>query len=174
MGAFLRKSLFKLLVGRVVHDLAVFLDGLVSVGSHVGLEGLKDLSDGDSSLGGSLPIIGRWGGSGLGDGLGLLDSLDGVWVESSVLGGVSQGVLSLSQVDSDVLSGGSENSLDLVGVDDSGDVGVGQDFLLDSVASLELGGLSEGPEVLVQGLKGRLGPDDEPSCFPLNKAYCGH
>lgn len=149
-----------------MHDVAVFLDGLVSMGSHVTLERLEDFSGCDSSLSSHLFVFSsRWSGLGLGDGLSLLDSLHGVWVEFSVLASVSQWVLSLGQVKSDVLSGWSEDSLDLIGVDDSGHIGVGEDFLLDSVASLELGRLSEGSEMFVQGLEGGLGPDDESSCF---------
>jgi len=57
-------------------------------------------------------------------------------------------------VGDEVFLGGSHDGLDLVGVDDSGDVGVGEDGPLQLEVALLLASLSEGAEDGVQCLAG--------------------
>lgn len=61
----------------------------------------------------------------------------------------------------EVLSGGSNGRLDLIGVDDSGNIGVGQNGSLQLEVALLFSGLSVGSENGVQSGTGGLGPDDE-------------
>jgi len=67
----------------------------------------------------------------------------------------------LGFVVSRVVLGSSDDRLDLVGVDDLGNVGVGEDGSVESVTVLLLRAESVCSEDLVQGLEGGFGPDDE-------------
>ena len=60
-----------------------------------------------------------------------------------------------------VLVSDSDNILDLIGVDDSGQIGVGEQGAVQLVSLLLLSGLSVRAEDVVQGLEGAGGPDDE-------------
>lgn len=61
------------------------------------------------------------------------------------------------------LAGGPDDRLDLVRVDDPGNVRVGHLCAGQAVVLLEAGGPVVGPVDLVEGGKGRLGPDAEPA-----------
>lgn len=136
----------------------------VSGGSSSGLLGLSLLSSEllrDSSLGldvllSSLSVLL----------VSLLSSLSldsGEGVESVHNLSVSEGVLLLDFMEDNRLSGGSDDALDLIGVDESGEVGGGHDCSLELVALLLLSSLSVRSEDGVEGLEGVLGPDDESS-----------
>ncbi len=80
----------------------------------------------------------------------------------SVLGGeVSQGVLLLDGVEDLVLSLGSDDGLDGIGVDDLGNIGVSQDSSVEVISALFLTSNSVRTEDLVEGLESRFSPDDE-------------
>lgn len=74
---------------------------------------------------------------------------------------VLQGVLHLSFVGDEVFLGRSDNRLDFVRVDDSGDVSVGQDGSFQLEVLLEFSSLSERTEHGVQSLNSGSGPDAE-------------
>jgi len=57
----------------------------------------------------------------------------------------------------------SDGSLDFIRVDDSGDVGVGDDSLVEVISTLFTSGGVEGTEDLVQGLEGVFSEDEESS-----------
>lgn len=126
-----------------MHDLSVFFNSDIGVASNVLVESLQLFSGGDSSGNGDLLVFSGKGSLGLGNSGGLLNSLSGERIELSVLCLVSQWVLSLALVHSDVLFGGSKNSLDFIRVDKSGNIGVGENFLGEFVATFEWGGLTE-------------------------------
>lgn len=89
--------------------------------------------------------------------------MPGVGVELVEGLGVVEWVVLAGVVEDSVGLGGSDCALDLVGVDDSGDVGVG-DLAVGKVVSLLLHGrLGEGSEDIVELLEGALSPDDEPA-----------
>ena len=91
---------------------------------------------------------------------GVLDK-DSVGVQSLEGLDVAQRVLLLDLMEGLVLVGDSDDILDLIGVDDSGQVGVGQQRAVQLVALLLLSGFSVRTENVVQGLEGAGGPDDE-------------
>lgn len=74
---------------------------------------------------------------------------------------VAKRVLLLDLMEGLVLVGHSDNVLDLIGVDDSGQVGVGEQGAVQLVSLLLLSGLSVRTEDVVQGLEGTGSPDDE-------------
>jgi len=119
--------------------------GLTLGESSVGLDGFLSLLSGF--------LVGLDGGG--------VDEL-GVGVEGEQGGLVGQGV-SLSGVQGGVVLGSVNDALDLVGVDDSGQVGVAHDASVQSVSLLLLTGVSVGTEDLVQLGEGALSPDDESS-----------
>jgi len=113
---------------------------------------------GDASLGSQslLSLLGIVGG------LFLSHSVNGFEVGVQVVSGSSlvEGVL-LAGMGSAVGLGSSNDRLDFVGVDDLGNIRVGQDGSVESVTVLGLGAKSVCSEDLVQGLEGGFGPDDE-------------
>lgn len=74
---------------------------------------------------------------------------------------VGQGVGDLESVENSVSLGGSDGALDLVGVDDSGNIGVGDLIGGEGPALLLRASLSEGSEDVVELLEGAFGPDNE-------------
>jgi len=78
-----------------------------------------------------------------------------------VLDGSLSETVSLAFVVGSVGSGGSDDRLDFVGVDDLGNIGVGEDGSVESVSVLLLRAESVCSEDLVQGAESGLGPDDE-------------
>jgi hypothetical protein len=74
---------------------------------------------------------------------------------------VSQGVLLLDGVEDLVLSLGSDDGLDGIGVDDLGNIGVSQDSSVEVISALFLASDSVRTEDLVEGLEGSFSPDDE-------------
>lgn len=74
---------------------------------------------------------------------------------------VSQGVLLLDGVEDSVLSLVSDDGLDGIGVDDLGNVGVGQDSSVEVISALFLASESVASEDLVKGLESSFSPDDE-------------
>lgn len=74
---------------------------------------------------------------------------------------VSQGVLLLDGVEDSVLSLGSDDRLDGIGVDDLGNIGVSQDSSVEVISALFLTSDSVRTEDLVEGLESRFSPDDE-------------
>lgn len=140
-------------------------NNLVTIGGHTGIVGLLDR--GGVSLA---------GGSGLGaGGLGGLLLLGGTALLSKELGAadgqrvgveldhgtkVLEGVL-LQALAHDGSLGGADLALNLIGVDDAGNIRVGHDTTGEGEARL-LGGLAvDGAEDGVHALKSSLGPDDE-------------
>jgi hypothetical protein len=122
------------------------LGGTSGGGLGVGLGGL-----GGSSLLGAVGLVGEDGLAANNGGIGV--ELDH---DTPVLERVA-----LVQADLALLDDGAESALDLLGVDDAGDVGVGELAVRQRVAEL-LGALGvEGAKDLVESLEGRLGPDDE-------------
>lgn len=118
------------------------------------VQGFRDSSllfKGFSSLG-SVVLVGL--SLGLSDGFGI-----GVQFIHELL--VVQGVLHLSLMGNIVGLGGSDNGLDFVRIDDSGDVGVGEDGSLQLEVALLVAGLSERTEHVVEGLDGGGSPDTE-------------
>lgn len=93
----------------------------------------------------------------------LLSKDRGVWVESLHHPGVLQWVDLGGSASLDLLLGWSDGGLDLVGVDDLGDIGVADNGGLDVVSSLQSGESSLGSEQVSQSLDGSLGPDAESS-----------
>jgi hypothetical protein len=91
---------------------------------------------------------------------GFLDEL-GVGVDLEEGGVVVQGVLLLSVVEDLGFLDWLDDGLDLVGIDDSGDISVGEDGSLEVVAEFLFSGVSEGAENVVELGKGGGGPDDE-------------
>lgn len=61
------------------------------------------------------------------------------------------------------MSGGSNDALDGIRVDDLSDIRVSENGSVKSVSSLFFSSLSEGSEDFVEGSEGGLGPDDESS-----------
>lgn len=111
------------------------------------VQGFRDSSllfKGFSSLG-SVVLVGL--SLGFSDGFGI-----GVQFIHELL--VVQGVLHLSLMGNIVGLGGSDNGLDFVRIDDSGDVGVGEDGSLQLEVALLFAGLSERTEHVVEGLDG--------------------
>lgn len=97
-------------------------------------------------------------------GLLLLGSQDlGVGVEGIEELSVSQGVLLLSVVENDGGLSSSDLLLNLVRVDDSSEIRVGDHGSEELVSVLLEGGVSVGSEELVKGSEGALSPDDESS-----------
>jgi len=76
---------------------------------------------------------------------------------------VCQGVLLLLGVEDSVLFLVSKSTLDGIGVNDLGNIRVGQDSSVEVISALFLGSNSVASEDLVEGLEGRFGPDDESS-----------
>ena len=76
-------------------------------------------------------------------------------------GSVGKGISLPSIVEVDISPLGSDNSLDFIGIDDSGKVSVVEEGSLEEVALLELGRLFEAAEEVVESFEGFLGPDDE-------------
>lgn len=123
------------------------------------LLGAGDLGRLDSWLlgggAGSLGVLDGEGALGLTSAVGL-----GVWVESEHDAEILErilldwGILGLSSL-------GAEVGLDLGGVDDAAEVGVGDDRAGEDESLLEEGRLAEGAEDSVELLEGGLGPDDE-------------
>lgn len=74
---------------------------------------------------------------------------------------VGQGVGDLESVENSVFLGGSDGALDLVGVDDSADVGVGDLTGGEGPALLLRASLSVGSEDVVELFEGAFGPDNE-------------
>jgi hypothetical protein len=74
---------------------------------------------------------------------------------------VGQGVLLLDGVEGLVLSLGSDDGLDGIGVDDLGNIGVSQDGSVEVISALFLTSESVRAEDLVEGLESRFSPDDE-------------
>lgn len=86
-----------------------------------------------------------------------------VWVQGFHGSGVFQWVLLLDGVEWGVVLSVSNNALDGIGVDDLGNISVGQDGSVEMISSLFLSGESVASEDLVEGLEGRFSPDDESS-----------
>jgi len=76
---------------------------------------------------------------------------------------VSQWVLLLDGVKGSVFLLVSKGVLDGVGVDDLGNISIGQDSSVEMISSLFLSSESVASEDLVEGLEGRFSPDDESS-----------
>jgi len=93
---------------------------------------------------------------------GLVDEL-GVGVKLVEEGVVGEGILLLEGVLRVTLLGGLDGGLDLVGVDDAGEVSVGEEGAVEVVVLLLVGTVSEGAEDGVEALEGRGSPDDEPT-----------
>jgi hypothetical protein len=93
----------------------------------------------------------------------LFHSSDGGGIRvKGILGGVvSQGVLLLDSVESSVLSLVSDGRLDGIGVDDLGDVGVGQDGSVEVISALFLASDSVASEDVIKRLESGFSPDDE-------------
>lgn len=87
----------------------------------------------------------------------------GIWVQGFQSSGVSQWVLLLLGVDGSVFSLVSKSTLDGVGVDDLGNIGIGQDSSMEVISTLFLAGESVASEDLIKGLESRFSPDDESS-----------
>ena len=83
------------------------------------------------------------------------------WVESVSDGSVGKWVLLGLIVNSDVSSGFSKFGLNLIGVDNSADIGAAHDGSVESVTLLFLGDVRWGTEDSVEGLESILGEDDE-------------
>jgi len=75
--------------------------------------------------------------------------------------GVLEGVLLLDIVEDNVLSGGSDNGLDFVTVNKSGQISVGHEGSLKVVSLLFNSGLSERTENAVQSVESGGSPDNE-------------
>jgi hypothetical protein len=116
---------------------------------------------GDSSLGGnrflSLFSVGFIGF------LGCKSDDSGVGVKSIHEFSVFEGIFLLDFVSNEVGGFGSDDGLDFIGVDDSGEVGIFHSVSLELVTSFFRGVLSDGSEESIQSLEGRLGPDAESS-----------
>merc|ERR1712130_292068 len=91
----------------------------------------------------------------------LFGSLHGTWAESLHGTGVSKWILLLSIVHSGWGSSVSDDGLDLIGVDDSLDVSVGEAWSLEGEVGEFLGLDSWGTEKTVEGHESRSGPDTE-------------
>lgn len=87
----------------------------------------------------------------------------GEWVESLHDGLVGKWVLLVLVVSSNALSNLSQLGLNLVGVDDSGNIGAVHDGSVQSVSLLLLGDVGWGSKDGVEGLEGILGENDESS-----------
>jgi hypothetical protein len=85
----------------------------------------------------------------------------GIRVEGVLGGVVSQGVLLLGRVEDSVFSLVSDDGLDGIGVDDLGNIGVGQDGSVEMISALFLSSDSVASEDLVEGLESGFSPDDE-------------
>lgn len=89
-------------------------------------------------------------------------SLDlSVGIQSVLESIVGEGIVLLNEMENFVGLGNSDFGLDFVTVDDSGDIGVGQDGSLEGEVFSFDGGISVGSEHAVEGGEGALGPDDE-------------
>jgi len=86
-----------------------------------------------------------------------------MWVEGFHSIEVLQWVLLLLGVNWSVLSFVSDGTLYGIGVDDLGNIGVGQDSSVEVISTLFLASASVATEDLVKGLEGRFSPDDESS-----------
>jgi hypothetical protein len=84
-----------------------------------------------------------------------------VGVQGILSSEVSQGVLLLDGVEDLVLSLGSDDGLNGIGVDDLGNIGVSQDGSVEVISALFLTSESVRTEDLVEGLESRFSPDDE-------------
>jgi len=130
------------------------------------LETSESLGSGSSLLSASLGSLALEGSSSvllaLSIGLNSLLSLDlGVWVESLHKSSVLEGILVVLIVKAGEGSDLTELGLDLVGVDDSGQIGAGHHGSVELVAVLLNTLLSVGTEDLVEGFKSILGVDNE-------------
>jgi len=120
---------------------------------------------GSSSSLGSLSLEGSSSGV-VSLGLSLLvegGGLNSEWVESVHDGLVGEWVLLGLVVDSDGSSNFSQLRLNLIGVDDSGEVSAGHDVSVEGVSGLLDGVLEVGSEKGVQSGESTLGEDDESS-----------
>jgi len=132
------------------------------------LKGGVSLGSGSLLLLSSLGSLGLEGGSSLGLSLLLklgkdLSLLLGEWVESLHDGLVGQWVLLVLIVGSDAGSNLSKLGLNLIGVDDSGNVSAAHHVSVKSVSLLLLRDVRWGSEDAVEGLESILGEDDESS-----------
>jgi len=119
-----------------------------------GLSGLGDTSLGLKSEFSSLSVVFV--------GLLIHSSQDvGVGVQSLHSDGVLEWVLLLLRVEGLVVSSTSDGVLDGIGVDDLGNVGVGQSSSVQVVAALFLAWESVRTEDLIKGSESRFSPDDE-------------
>jgi len=93
----------------------------------------------------------------------LFHSSDGgsMGVKGILSGVVSQGVLLLDGVKGSVLSLVSDSRLDGIGVDDLGNIGVGQDSSVEMISALFLASNSVASEDLIKRSESRFSPDDE-------------
>jgi len=87
----------------------------------------------------------------------------GEWIESLHDGLVGQWVLLVLVVSSNALSNLSQLGLNLIGVNDSGDISAVHHWSIQSVSLLLLGDVGWGSEDRVEGLESVLGEDDESS-----------
>lgn len=106
--------------------------------------------------------------TGLAGGTAFLVGTSGSFADESGIGvdlvkslGVVEGVVLLGVVEDTIGLGSAEGGLDLVGVDDTSDVGIGDFAVGKGVALLLGGGLSPGSEDVVQLLEGTFSPDDK-------------
>lgn len=84
-----------------------------------------------------------------------------IGVQEVHLGFVSEGVSLLSVVELCVSLFGSDDTLDFIGVDEAGEVGIGEEGSFEDVAFLADGGGGLSAEEVVESLEGGFGPDDE-------------
>lgn len=91
---------------------------------------------------------------------GLLDEL-GIWIKEELGIVVGEWILLLYGVCDFGVASWLDDTLDFVGVDDSGEIGVGHQWSLQLVIALLLGSISVGSEDLIEVLESGLSPDDE-------------
>jgi len=119
-----------------------------------GFKGFADSSSGLESFLSSLLAFNHLFSGGFSKGLGeRVKSVHGL--------GVLEGVLLLDFVENNVLSGGSDNGLDFVTVDKSGQISVGHEGSLKVVSFLFNSGFSERSENAVQSVESGSSPDNE-------------